>query len=59
MLLPILQADKGRKSQQKYVIYIFIATLKMYIQTGWTDQAKNFRINKGVDLKNYLTIKEL
>ena len=50
-LWPILQADKGRKWQQKYVIRIFIATLKMYSQTGWTDQSETFRIVKGVDLR--------
>ena len=50
-LWPILQADKGWKWQQKYVIRIFIATLKMYSQTGWTDQSEIFRIVKGVDLR--------
>ena len=50
-LWPILQADKGRKWQQKYVIRIFIATLKMYSLTHWTDQAEIFRIVKGVDLR--------
>ena len=30
---------------------IFIATLRMYSQTGWADRAEIFRIVKGVDLK--------
>ena len=30
---------------------IFIATLKMYNQTGWTDQAEIFRIVKRLDLR--------
>ena len=30
---------------------IFIATLKMYSQTGWADRAEIFRIVKGVDLR--------
>ena len=30
---------------------IFIATLKMYSQTGLADQAEIFRIVKGVDLR--------
>ena len=30
---------------------IFIATLKMYSQTGWTDRAETFRIVKGVNLR--------
>ena len=30
---------------------IFIATLKMYSQTGLTDHVKTFRIVKGVDLR--------
>ena len=42
-LWPILQANKGWKWQQKYVIRIFIATLKIYSQTGWTDQSEIFR----------------
>ena len=29
---------------------IFIATLKMYSQTGWADRAEIFRIVEGVDL---------
>ena len=30
---------------------IFIATLKIWSQTGWADRAEIFRIVKGVDLK--------
>ena len=51
-LWPILLADKGRKWQQKYVIRIFIATLKMYSPTGWTDRAENSRIVKRMDLRD-------
>ena len=34
-----------------FLLRIFIATLKMYSQTGWADRAEIFRIVKGVDLK--------
>ena len=39
-LWPILQANEGRKWQKKYIICIFITTLKMSSQTGWTDRAE-------------------
>ena len=50
-LWPILQADKGQKWQQKYVIRIFIATLKMYSLTDWADRAEIFKIVKRLDLR--------
>ena len=30
--------------------------MKMYIQTGWTDQAETFRIVKGMDLSTVYKI---
>ena len=34
-----------------FLLRIFIATLKMYSLTDWTDRAEIFRIVKGVDLR--------
>ena len=36
---------------------IFIATLKIWSQTGWADRAEIFRIVKGVDLKTVQPMK--